>query len=76
METSAYITIQIIFFIHAFCKYLIVERNKRMKKEEKKLTYSQWCQIRRREIKYNIGLGAAIIIPPVLILLHYIFIGY
>lgn len=47
-----------------------------MKKEEKKLTYSQWCQIRRREIKYNIGLGAAIIFPPVLMLLHYIFIGY
>ena len=47
-----------------------------MKREEKKLTYAQWCQIRRSEIKYNISLGAMIVLPPALMILHYLFIGY
>ena len=45
-------------------------------KEEKKLTYNEWRQIRRKELKYNISLGTMIVLPPALMILHYIFIGY
>ena len=47
-----------------------------MKREEKKLTYAQWCQIRRSEIKYNISLVAMVLLPPALMILHYFAIGY
>nr|WP_295277611.1 hypothetical protein [uncultured Blautia sp.] len=45
-------------------------------KVEKKLTYSEWRQIRRNELKYNISLGAMIVLPPTFMILHYILIGY
>lgn len=45
-------------------------------KVEKKLTYSEWCRIRRNEIKYNITLGAMVLFPPALMILHYFAIGY
>lgn len=45
-------------------------------KIEKKLTYKEWCRIRRKELKYNISLGAMIVLSPALMILHYLFIGY
>ncbi len=44
--------------------------------EEKKLTYSQWCRIRRKEIKYDLGLAAMVVLPPVLMVFHYFAYGY
>lgn len=45
-------------------------------KAEKKLTYKEWRRIRHDELKYNISLGAMIVLPPALMILHYILIGY
>ena len=53
----------------------ILEKEEAMK-IEKKLTYKEWCRIRRKELKYNISLGAMIVLPPALMILHYLFIGY